>query len=559
MKTRKIAIIIAGGVSSGAYEAGVLSELLYLLESYNRKSSDVQYLIDVITGGTAGSINGALTARAILHGCEKRSALYRLWVDDADMSKLLERQSTNSLFSTSYQQELGKRYLNVNSDLCCPSNCASEVLKLGFSMEQSADLAEPVGSECEQKLWSRTSHCFTTTLERDAIPKPDQWEAIKQAAIANSYTPITFDQNYFSEGFATLGRDASSTQAEATNPGRHASSSQEDLTHAPVKKAIELAKEIDGDSLSDDRLFLLIDPGQHKQETERNFQDSLDVKATMEKLLHATAGIASAPQTKEWLKIDPINQQVSWHRQLIKSLPELINAIPANLVEPLLQSQQIRSAEIAREMSSNKKVRGAATIESLTHSKSNPSKTSVKSLLEHVKAKYTSEIFSIGIPGESETLFSNRRELFLHLVLGFDASSSLGNKSVIRLCCIGSECRALTNNESFPLLGFFEKKWREHDFHLGRQSAEERIPEILNTQPLPPDPLLGEQLIDSATGREKISISDANIETRKLFYQRTLKFVGSVLATEPYCLGWLKQKLAQWLISKYVKRMLALK
>jgi len=48
-KPRKIALIIAGGTSLGAFEAGVLAELLHALDVIRRERRE-HFQMDVITG-----------------------------------------------------------------------------------------------------------------------------------------------------------------------------------------------------------------------------------------------------------------------------------------------------------------------------------------------------------------------------------------------------------------------------------------------------------------------------------------------------------------------------
>ena len=58
MKTRKIALILAGGVSLGSYEAGVLTELLYALQSLNATAEAEgrpTFVLDVMTGSSAAT------------------------------------------------------------------------------------------------------------------------------------------------------------------------------------------------------------------------------------------------------------------------------------------------------------------------------------------------------------------------------------------------------------------------------------------------------------------------------------------------------------------------
>jgi predicted acylesterase/phospholipase RssA len=56
--SKRLAITIAGAVSLGGYEAGVLYELLRAIAAYNNaaQTEDSKIYIDVITGASAGGM-----------------------------------------------------------------------------------------------------------------------------------------------------------------------------------------------------------------------------------------------------------------------------------------------------------------------------------------------------------------------------------------------------------------------------------------------------------------------------------------------------------------------
>ena len=66
---RRMAITIAGAVSLGSYEAGVLYELLEALRRHNAaaKSEDEKIYVDVITGASAGGMTAAMAAQRLLY------------------------------------------------------------------------------------------------------------------------------------------------------------------------------------------------------------------------------------------------------------------------------------------------------------------------------------------------------------------------------------------------------------------------------------------------------------------------------------------------------------
>lgn len=109
--TFEIALVLAGAVSAGAYTAGVIDTLVEALDAWEaaKKSGDPDIpkhdvIIRVITGASAGGMVGGIASVALRygfppvkphtpHGDEERrnleNPLYRSWVKDVDISKLL--------------------------------------------------------------------------------------------------------------------------------------------------------------------------------------------------------------------------------------------------------------------------------------------------------------------------------------------------------------------------------------------------------------------------------------------------------------------------------------
>lgn len=149
-----IAVTIAGGVSLGAYEGGAIFELVRQLIKYNKASEQAdraakekkddttihyKYVIDVITGASAGSMTAAALARLILHGdvfftdeneallseTDKRKdhaellkthPLYMSWVTEPDIEKMLgiddEDGVMSSLFSMGKIENIGSKLID---------------------------------------------------------------------------------------------------------------------------------------------------------------------------------------------------------------------------------------------------------------------------------------------------------------------------------------------------------------------------------------------------------------------------------------------------------------
>ena len=95
---KRLAITIAGAVSLGSYEAGVLYEVLDAIHQHNTASGvtdDEKILIDVMTGASAGAMTAAIVAQKMLYSADEfrdpyDNPLYNVWVKRINLKGLLE-------------------------------------------------------------------------------------------------------------------------------------------------------------------------------------------------------------------------------------------------------------------------------------------------------------------------------------------------------------------------------------------------------------------------------------------------------------------------------------
>lgn len=113
-KTFEVGLVMGGTVSSGAYTAGVIDFLLEALDDWQRERQtgdaavpDWKVKIKVVTGTSGGGVTAALLARALSYDfppvrkatspAERRgNPLYRIWVEEVDISKMLDTSDLDS-------------------------------------------------------------------------------------------------------------------------------------------------------------------------------------------------------------------------------------------------------------------------------------------------------------------------------------------------------------------------------------------------------------------------------------------------------------------------------
>lgn len=93
---KKLAITIAGAVSLGSYEAGVLYEVLDAIHQHNNDPATTdndRVMIDVLTGASAGGMTAIILAQKLLYSAGEfqgpyDNPLYNLWVKRINLTGL---------------------------------------------------------------------------------------------------------------------------------------------------------------------------------------------------------------------------------------------------------------------------------------------------------------------------------------------------------------------------------------------------------------------------------------------------------------------------------------
>jgi len=117
-KERRLALTIKGGVSLGAYEAGVIDEL-FCLNDHNNRSGGGPWYIDTLAGASAGAITAALLARVVVNtdpigGVAAADVMHEIWVRSLSLELLTQDPlSDNTLLSSVAVKNLANGYLGV--------------------------------------------------------------------------------------------------------------------------------------------------------------------------------------------------------------------------------------------------------------------------------------------------------------------------------------------------------------------------------------------------------------------------------------------------------------
>ncbi len=490
----KISLVIAGAVSLGSYEGGALSELLYTLEYLNgtddsgNPRSSTRYVIDVITGGSAGSLTGAMVARVLLHDINRRDILKKCWVDKVDFKMLQDSQNKypGALFKTDdVQDRLMKLYLQgrkpehpddkddaftmqvVQRASCAPDE--GDALRLAFSVTNLAGVDYQIPyrntelGEIKGQMQTYFSFFDEFEVDDDTLLDVDYWTRISNSAVASGTFPLAFTPKKLKK---TLGDYPNAPPRINTYLG----ADPQDVEHydggmlrnEPLKKAMQLSSRADGGLINEDRIFILIDPNMNKskQQTlfshERNRSPDLITNA-----MRCVDAVCSEASNEDWKHINKVNRQLQWMRGIANDYAHFANALPDDALAGTCAASHAEALQILAEK---------ARVVSASHP---PDLTGryYKDSIAHARSLFASAFDLLRDDRGSDELFRKAGEYLEDKLFCLLAASDLNRKSEINLWIIGADKKKVGGDPLFAMLGFFKHAVREYDYRVGRQNT----------------------------------------------------------------------------------------
>src|SRR5438552_1484301 len=105
MGTTRLAMMLPGAVSLGAYEGGALAAILVAVQA-----AEGELVVDAIASASAGSITALCAAKALLTGAKPVDLMIDAWVKVPSLDKL-KTHDPNSPLSMDKLHEEAKRLL----------------------------------------------------------------------------------------------------------------------------------------------------------------------------------------------------------------------------------------------------------------------------------------------------------------------------------------------------------------------------------------------------------------------------------------------------------------
>jgi patatin-like phospholipase len=473
---KKIAVVIAGAGSLGSYEAGVLTELWYALDTLNASREALaggalegRFVVDVLTGASAGGMTAAMTGRTMMYESTLRARLHSAWVREVTMKALLEEhpQQGSALFSKKIVEQIADRHLSQPlAGAPSAASFAPDRLSLGMTLTNMNGLdyqlfTRSLNPPSPGFLTTRFSDRAIFTLTSGGFGAVD-WTSIRTSSIATGNFPLAFMPQGLMRAETDYAGDNPALQTlPAAPPARpyfpHALAFVDGgmFDNEPLGLAINFAADADGGHPDPERLFLLVHPNithsAHDDQTGARvgyLSDELGLGAQIKRLLGM---LMTENAVNDWVRAQRVNDLVTWRDSFVRQLTTIVGQ--TDVQNPAALIQQLSAI---------------AQVIALRKAPGDPAGY-VRDVQARIATREATSYASLGNGAPPPTV---RQQVYLLLLFILDHVADLQDKQAIWLEVIGhAEDLPLAGAQVSGFAGFFEEQWRAYDYRRGRIDA----------------------------------------------------------------------------------------
>jgi hypothetical protein len=465
---KRLAITIAGAVSLGSYEAGVLYEVLDAIHHHNNNpvtAPSDRITIDVLTGASAGGETAIILAQKLMYCADQfkgpyDNPLYNAWVQRISLDELQatgdDEPALHSLFSSNLIEKIAKETLLSRYDgERQPKHrhaAAGESIRVGVAMTNLNGIAYgyPVTPGGEFVYIN-----YADQLSREVVDATSDnrefWEPLTQAAVACGAFPIAFRPQDVLRSAKTETDDYPATNLKPwlQDPQPYTYSDGGILQNQPLGMAKNLVDLIDCHRDQDNRYYLFVSP--HAKDPDTN--DSLHAgNADYFHLITRLVSVAIGQSGfQDWITAKDVNARIALLDDRAKGLRDAIKPPDPKIDVPALKTT---SESILTLFFPDGKHRapGARKDETLVDAQ------------KRIAEQYHELIDSLGADQDT-------RDAFRDAVLAFETAAGLGARDCMTIYGITAKDSELAGGGLEAFLGFFDQAFRDHDYDTGRSHA----------------------------------------------------------------------------------------
>jgi predicted acylesterase/phospholipase RssA len=497
---KRVAITIAGAVSLGSYEAGVLYEVLEALRRRNTaaKTEDEKIYIDVITGASAGGMTAAMAAQRLLYDAAdlsdpQNNVFYQAWVARISLASLVrmkwKENIWQSLFSSDLIASLGKQFLIDPLRQRTQSGATKTDVHPAIEIERDANgnpKRDPDGNVIPKPLWlglaltnldglnygypiledradkfqyTRCVDQMTRNVAVSPAAALKLWGPLLDAAMASGAFPFAFRAQDIQRQRgeypdATLENWPAHTAKTFTYTDGGVLQNQpiglaKNLIDDLVQQRLQ-AGDVSAYNDADSRLYIFVSPHALQSGVSAGFTAAKANFARMTDELART--YTRQAEFHDWIMAEQLNQQVN---VLDLRAEELAKALTAKTGGLDVAALKTAAKQLATLLAGGEPARQARA-----------------DRLQTQYQKLYHEVSAIG---------ADQAEAWLNSILTLEAAANLQTRDRMNILAVMANGRQeLAGAGMVSFAGFFSAKYREHDYTVGRIKAREYLakPEV---------------------------------------------------------------------------------
>ncbi len=467
MVRKRIAITISGAVSLGSYEAGVMYEIISAFKEHNLHPDTTEqekFEIDVLTGASAGGMTVAIAAQALLYDAQRldgetSNTLYQPWVQDVSLQQLLagKDDARFSILSSDLVENIARKYLTARyasgpPTPGVPHPAAADKIKLGLALSNLNGVNYSVQLQTGGDFgYTRFQDQYRQDLSTSTKDDLDTWEVIRVASLCCGAFPLAFRvqelQRQPTEYAPGTGFPKPDLKFAYTDGGV--------FQNEPLGLAKNLVDELDDHQNLDTRFYLYVSPHSKEMSRKSDFSAKTAMLFPMAKQLIDV--IFHQAQFQDWVLAEEINDQV-----------DLFNK----------RAEELKDALIKREITKEQLTPASVGLLNLFFPA--PSETAQMAAEKtRLQGQFTKEYKElVGAFPDGNTAADS----WISAILVLERSANLSDKDEMKIYGITAEDEPLAGNQFLSFGGFFDQKYRQNDYDVGRKKAREFLQKHVNDQ-----------------------------------------------------------------------------
>jgi hypothetical protein len=467
--SKRLAITISGAVSLGSYEAGVLYEVITAIGQHNGHpdtTPEERIEIDVLTGASAGGMTATIAAQklmfeaAALKGAFTNS-FYTPWVADVSLDGLLnihgDDNRMKSILSSEHVIDISKRHLTARylSHVDPPHDrhpSAAKRIRLGLALGNlnGIDYGLPLRPG-GKFIYTRHQDELTTWIDEGVAADDtfDFWDALRNAAVSCGA---------FAFAFRVLDVIRHATEFVRPNLETHIAPTQTfsytdggTFQNEPLGLAKNLVDLTDNHQNVDSRFYLFVAPGGKSSVANSDFTAaSANFHATAMRLVGAIFGQA---RFQDWIFAEKVNASIEIFNDQARAAMQLFNKDTAAATKRAAAFQTAIDSILPDLFDNRPAPRpGEPPLETLDAAR------------ERAKNQWSEEYNSLP---------AANRDAWLDTVLALESTAQLGAREEMTIYGVTAASSELASSELSAFAGFFDRRYRDHDYDVGRAKARQ--------------------------------------------------------------------------------------